>query len=86
MRKSLFLIPLFAVCLTACGGQDQALRLGMRAFDRAAEFDLASKHFQACIEYRTALIHFVGVTDDKFNKSRDTVKSLEKVACKKAGV
>lgn len=80
------LITALILSVTALTAHASDLNLGMKAFDKAVDLEKSKLYLGACIQYRTALIHFSGVSDKKFEKSKDTVRGMEQSACKKAGV
>lgn len=68
--------------LTVTKSQASDFKLAMNAFDRASK---ASTSFEACIHYRTSLIHFSSL-EKVMSDSISKVLYLEKITCKKAGL
>jgi len=75
---------ILAAAVTTAHAND--LNLGMQSFNKAVDLEKSKLYLGACIQYRAALLHFSSINDKKFEKSKDTVRSMEQLACKKAGV
>jgi hypothetical protein len=86
MKQLITAVILALSAVTAQASEKTSLKLGMQAFNKAVDLEKSKLYLGACIQYRTALVHFSEVRNKDFEKSKDKVRAVEQEVCKLAGV